>query len=83
MEQLEFFPVPNPCVGVCDSDEKGYCKGCMRKRSERFAWQTMSIAEQKHIVKLCMLRYRRKQKTAATEKSKSATTTTNPQQDMF
>ncbi|HCE3569692.1 TPA: DUF1289 domain-containing protein, partial [Vibrio parahaemolyticus] len=23
MEQLEFFTVPSPCVGVCTSDEKG------------------------------------------------------------
>ena len=29
MEQLEFFNVPSPCVGVCTVDDKGYCKGCL------------------------------------------------------
>ena len=38
MEQLEFFSIQSPCVGVCSVDEKGYCKGCMRKREERFNW---------------------------------------------
>ncbi|HAU5431149.1 TPA: DUF1289 domain-containing protein, partial [Cronobacter malonaticus] len=22
-EQLEFFPVPSPCRGICQSDERG------------------------------------------------------------
>ena len=36
--QLEFFDVPSPCVGVCQSDDKGQCKGCYRKREERQNW---------------------------------------------
>ncbi|WP_299693316.1 DUF1289 domain-containing protein [uncultured Vibrio sp.] len=60
MEQLEFFQVPSPCVGVCSSDEKGYCNGCMRKRDERFNWMSMAPSEQLHVIKLCRQRYRRK-----------------------
>ena len=60
MEQLEFFSVPSPCIGVCSADEKGYCKGCMRKREERFNWLVMTPEEQKHVLHLCRLRYRRK-----------------------
>ncbi|MDU3718346.1 MAG: DUF1289 domain-containing protein, partial [Klebsiella michiganensis] len=41
-EQLEFFPVQSPCRGICQSDERGYCRGCMRSRDERFNWQKMS-----------------------------------------
>lgn len=60
MEQLEFFTVPSPCVGVCSVDEKGYCKGCMRKREERFNWLNFTPAQQRHIIKLCKQRYYRK-----------------------
>ncbi|SQB39580.1 Predicted Fe-S protein [Citrobacter koseri] len=43
-EQLEFFPVPSPCRGICQSDERGFCRGCLRSRDERFNWQKMSDA---------------------------------------
>ncbi|OEF27280.1 DUF1289 domain-containing protein [Vibrio rumoiensis] len=60
MEQLEFFSVPSPCVGVCTVDNKGYCQGCMRKREERFNWLAFTPAQQRHIIKLCKQRYYRK-----------------------
>ncbi|ECR6519717.1 DUF1289 domain-containing protein, partial [Salmonella enterica subsp. enterica serovar Enteritidis] len=25
-EQLEFFPVASPCRGICQSDERGFCR---------------------------------------------------------
>ncbi|CAM4330289.1 DUF1289 domain-containing protein [Vibrio astriarenae] len=59
-EQLEFFNIPSPCIGVCSTDERGYCKGCMRKREERFNWLNFTPREQKHIIHLCRQRYRRK-----------------------
>ncbi|GAD88789.1 MULTISPECIES: DUF1289 domain-containing protein [Vibrio] len=62
MEQLDFFDVPSPCIGVCSSDDKGYCRGCMRNRDERFAWQTLSCAQKKHVIRLCRQRYLRKVK---------------------
>ncbi|MFC3023522.1 DUF1289 domain-containing protein [Vibrio zhugei] len=84
MEQLEFFSVPSPCIRRCSTDAKGYCLGCMRTRDERFRWQTMSPVEQRHVIRLCQLRYRRKmgkghQKASATDNQ----TSDNPQQDLF
>ena len=85
MEQLEFFQVPSPCVGVCSSDEKGYCNGCMRKREERFNCMSMAPAEQLHVIKLCRQRYRRKimkQKNLVGEPEKEEGNT-SPQRDLF
>ncbi|KJY93355.1 Fe-S protein [Vibrio neptunius] len=82
MEQLEFFVVPSPCVGVCTVDEKGYCKGCMRKREERFNWLTFTPAEQLHIIKLCRQRYRRKILGAKVEQQADSDPQ-SPQQDLF
>ncbi|MFA0414518.1 DUF1289 domain-containing protein [Vibrio renipiscarius] len=62
MEQLEFFAVQNPCVGVCSVDDRGYCTGCMRKREERFNWLSMTPAQQLHVIKLCRQRYLRKKR---------------------
>lgn len=59
-EQLEFFPVPSPCRGICQSDERGYCRGCMRSRDERFNWQRMSDAQKQDVLRLCRQRMLRK-----------------------
>ncbi|HCH0717580.1 TPA: DUF1289 domain-containing protein [Vibrio parahaemolyticus] len=82
MEQLEFFTVPSPCVGVCTSDEKGYCKGCMRKREERFNWLNLTPAQQLHVIKLCRQRYRRKM-LAGNTKPEQLQDNSSPQQDLF
>ncbi|MEZ9533604.1 Fe-S protein [Vibrio lentus] len=85
MEQLEFFQVPSPCVGVCSSDEKGYCHGCMRKREERFNWMSMTSAEQLHVIKLCRQRYRRKimKQNNLVGKPDEEEGNTSPQRDLF
>ena len=84
MEQLEFFTVPNPCVGVCSADEKGYCQGCMRKREERFNWLEMSAREQLHILKLCRQRYRRKKLGHSAKPNNNGDVTgSNQQQNLF
>ncbi|MBZ0057357.1 DUF1289 domain-containing protein [Leclercia barmai] len=59
-EQLEFFPVQSPCRGICQSDERGFCRGCMRSREERFNWQSMSDAQKQEILRLCRQRLLRK-----------------------
>ncbi|CAM3618720.1 DUF1289 domain-containing protein [Vibrio aquimaris] len=82
MEQLELFSVPSPCVGVCTMDDKGYCKGCMRKREERFNWLSFSPAEQLHIIKLCRQRYRRRLANSS-EEQEVTTSLTDPQQELF
>lgn len=59
-EQLEFFPVQSPCRGICQTDERGYCRGCMRSRDERFNWQTMSDGQKQEVLRLCRQRLLRK-----------------------
>lgn len=59
MEQLEIFPLQSPCIGVCEVNNKGYCKGCLRSREERFNWQKMTQAQQQEVMRLCRDRKRR------------------------
>ncbi|NUF78252.1 DUF1289 domain-containing protein [Snodgrassella sp. ESL0323] len=59
MEQLEFFVIPSPCKGVCESNHKGYCKGCLRSRDERLYWLRMSDTQKQYVLRLCALRRRK------------------------
>lgn len=63
MSQLELFELPNPCIGVCQSNQRGYCVGCLRSRDERFNWHNKEIAERARILKL--LEQRRARRDAA------------------
>lgn len=56
MQQVELFPVENPCVGVCQSNAKGYCLGCLRSRTERQRWNEMMPAEKMKVIDVCKLR---------------------------
>lgn len=56
MQQVELFPVPNPCVGICQSNAKGFCMGCLRSRTERQKWNEMMPAEKMRVIELCDLR---------------------------
>ncbi len=58
--QLDFFDVPSPCIGICQSDNKGYCLGCFRTRDERLQWTHLSIDDKKKVIKRCIQRKRRK-----------------------
>ena len=58
--QLEFFDVPSPCIGICQSDEKGHCLGCMRSRNERLEWKTFNNDEKQKVIKRCIQRKKRK-----------------------
>lgn len=59
MKQLEFFEVPSPCIGVCQSGPKGYCLGCFRSRDERLYWNQVESDVKRQIVKACAMRKRR------------------------
>ncbi|MCU7376078.1 DUF1289 domain-containing protein [Paucibacter sp. O1-1] len=61
MEQLSFFAVPSPCVGVCQSDSRGYCVGCLRSRDERFNWMSYGELQKQDVIRLCFQRKRRRQ----------------------
>jgi len=65
-EQLEFFPIQSPCRGICQSDEKGFCRGCMRSRDERFNWQSFSDAQKQDVLRLCRQRWLRKLRASKT-----------------
>lgn len=65
MEQLEFFALPNPCIGVCETNSKGYCKGCLRSREERQYWLKLSDAQKRQVLRLCQIRRRKLQQAAA------------------
>ena len=58
--QLEFFDVPSPCIGICQSDDKGHCMGCMRTRAERQDWITLSSDDKQKVIKRCIQRKKRK-----------------------
>jgi uncharacterized protein len=58
--QLEFFDVPSPCVGICQSDEKGNCLGCYRTREERQTWINLKSDDKQKVVKRCQQRKKRK-----------------------
>ena len=59
LEQIELFEVDNPCVGVCQSNKKGYCFGCLRSRPERQLWLKMSNEEKREVLRLIVGRKKR------------------------
>ncbi|NRA60095.1 MAG: DUF1289 domain-containing protein [Psychrobium sp.] len=61
-DQLQLFEVESPCVGICEVNVKGYCKGCFRSRDERFHWLKFSNGDKSKVLKLCTRRRRRKER---------------------
>ena len=59
MEQLEFFGIPSPCIGLCQANSKGYCKGCLRSRDERLYWLKLTDTQKQNVLRLCRLRRRK------------------------
>ncbi|AXV66173.1 MULTISPECIES: DUF1289 domain-containing protein [Pseudoalteromonas] len=59
MQQIEIFEIPSPCKGICQVNNRGYCKGCYRSRDERFYWNQLSNAEKRKVISLCQQRYKR------------------------
>ncbi|NTS77820.1 DUF1289 domain-containing protein [Catenovulum sp. SM1970] len=58
MQQTELFDIDakNPCIGVCQSGKRGYCKGCLRSREERFYWDNLSQGQKIKVLTLCEMR---------------------------
>lgn len=76
MEQLEFFEIPSPCIGVCQVNNKGYCKGCFRSRDERVYWHQVDNAVKQQIINACKQRkkrvlYRKRQAQQTTQQQSS------------
>ena len=51
-QQFELFEIANPCIGVCQSNKKGYCFGCLRSRTERQRWHDMTTEQQREVLRL-------------------------------
>ena len=56
MTQLEFFDIPSPCIGVCESGPRGYCRGCLRSRAERQQWHQLDAATKRLVIRACQIR---------------------------
>lgn len=56
MEQQELFEIANPCIQVCELDKQGYCKGCLRNRTERDLWLMMNDSQKRQVLKLLTIR---------------------------
>ncbi|MCD9478861.1 DUF1289 domain-containing protein [Photobacterium phosphoreum] len=83
MEQLDFFDVPSPCVGCCQVNNRGYCKGCYRSRDERFYWQQMTADQKIKIIKLCRQRYLRIMRRQQQNKEQESVALSPQQQFLF
>lgn len=55
-EQLEFFPITDPCLGKCQFQNGEYCSNCFRNRNESLNWNKMSDSEKRNILQRCVLR---------------------------
>ena len=51
-QQFELFDIDNPCIGVCQSNKKGYCFGCLRSRAERQLWHDMTTEQRREVLRL-------------------------------
>ncbi|WP_370545298.1 DUF1289 domain-containing protein [Glaciecola sp. MH2013] len=80
MQQLEFFAIPSPCIGVCESGPRGYCKGCFRSREERLHWLKIDDQTKRIIVKACN---RRKQSWSRKQGISQSDFHGGEQQDLF
>ena len=49
MEQQELFEIASPCIQVCELDKQGYCKGCLRNRTERDLWLMMNDSQKRQV----------------------------------
>ncbi|WP_350562095.1 DUF1289 domain-containing protein [Psychrobacter sp. CAL346-MNA-CIBAN-0220] len=58
-QQFELFDIANPCVGICKSNKKGYCFGCLRSRPERQLWHRMTTEQRRDVLRLIVGRKQR------------------------
>lgn len=59
MIQTELFEIANPCRRICETDNRGYCRGCLRSRDERFNWLQFDNSQKRAVLRLCQQRRQR------------------------
>lgn len=83
MRQLEFFDIPSPCIGVCEVNNRGYCKGCLRSRDERLHWLQLTTLQKREVIRLCQQRKVRVQKAREALQQASLIDDSSEQQPLF
>lgn len=88
MIQLELLDVESPCIGVCQSNNRGYCIGCFRSRDERLYWMQYTPEQKSLVLELCKNRKKRvqaKKRKEALEKERQeqAALKSNVSDDLF
>jgi predicted Fe-S protein YdhL (DUF1289 family) len=83
MPQLELFHIPSPCIGVCELNSKGYCKGCFRSREERLYWLQLSDERKRDVLRLCQARKARVQKAREDTQARADDPVPFDQPDLF
>tara|TARA_B100001109_G_scaffold101482_1_gene82816 strand:+ start:45181 stop:45756 length:576 start_codon:yes stop_codon:yes gene_type:complete len=53
IDQGELFDIPSPCKRICVTNNRGYCKGCFRSRTERLNWLKYTDFQRQLIINLC------------------------------
>ena len=77
-DQLEMFDLPQPMHRcVCESGPRGYCRGCLRSRDERFQWHLKPAAERARIIKLLAQRQKRREAFLRNNSSRNIATINN------
>ncbi|MER2491034.1 DUF1289 domain-containing protein [Catenovulum sediminis] len=73
MQQASLFEieVESPCIGVCESGPRGYCRGCLRSREERFYWPKLTAAQKIQVISLCEMRRKKLNSKKMKEKEQS------------
>lgn len=81
--QLEFFAIPSPCIGVCQTGDNGFCIGCFRSRDERLYWLKVDDATRRKIVAACHRRKKRALLKAREAENGAQDTSPPTQNDLF
>lgn len=83
--QAELFEIPSPCRRICETDSRGYCRGCLRSRDERFNWLKFGDGEKREVLRLCLQRRQRIEAAMAAARAvpMAETITVGPQMELF
>jgi len=84
IDQGELFDIPSPCKRICEVNNRGYCKGCFRSRTERLNWLKYTDFQRQLIINLCekrRLKVLNAKLNPPTEEDEAETAT--PQADLF
>ena len=56
MDELDFFAIPSPCIGVCKVYFFFFFYGCLRSREERLYWLQMNDDQKHQVMRLIAMR---------------------------